>query len=499
MLNSTLINTNRSTTHLASDVLKQAAWDTIALLVDLGHGPVTTSGAGGYFKETTLVTQCIDGDVCLGLRSFGINKPNLHNLPFAGSQTITPTNGLVWFKDYAVNPQFIDKGNWDKFLRFFNGPPNVAYYETNPGSVSPNILQPLDYIIGLRYIPHTPDEGVNRIKPMGSTTATEHLTIFDGYSPDIILANGVTLPYYIDCVLRVLLKANGNWEVWVNGVSQGTGTGVAFSTNEWIYGTNSHAMYCHIRYQLAKFGEFSAGDISAIYANSQQIWPWTKPTYPFITELYWGDSTTWDGTAKSWRAGRGKTTVFTGGNGIAGTHRYMWYYFQSTDSTLFPSVDGVLTNHRQVPSSVDVSAIAAGNSVTQISIDGFNLMSSSVTFATSATATADAIVTNINANQTKYLAQRRATGTILFHPIGLGCNNYSLNAVTITASGFSPTKIDAPRGQDLVRTSYATTGQIWDGIGGNNTTSVACIVYPFDSIGTPGEPIPTRWIPDNIV
>lgn len=477
---------------------RQAAWDAIAALADLGHGPVTTGGAGGYFKETTLTNQCVSGDVCLGLRSFGSNKPNIHNLPFAGTQSITPSNGLLWFKDYAVNPQYIDYGQFDKFLRFFNGPPNVAYYETNPGSVSPNITQPLDLIIGIRYYPHTPDEGVNRIKPMGSTVATEHLVVFDGYSPDITLANGVTLPYYTDCVLRVLVLGDNTWQVWVNGVSQGTGTGVAFSTNEWIYGTNSHAMYCHIRYQIAKFGQFSTNDIATIYANSQTIWPWTKPSYPLITELYYGDNSTWDGTAKSWRAGRGHTPVFSGGTGTAGTHKYVWYWFDSGDATLFPSGDGVLTNHRQIPASVNISTIAAGNSVSTISIDGVTLCSPCGTYATSATATADAIVTLVNGNQTQYLAERRTTATILFHPIGLGCNNYHTNAVTITASGFSPTKIDAPRSQDLVRTTYAVTGQVFDGHAGDNVMKVACIVYPFDSAGAAGEPLPTRWIPDNI-
>lgn len=478
----------------------QVLWDNIAALADYGHGPVTTNAQGGFFKETTLVNQCANKDVCLGIRSLGNNKPNLHNLLFNGDQSITPTNGLLFFKDEAVNPQFIDRGNFDKYIRFFNGPPNVGYYETNPGSISPNITHPIDFFMGLRYNPHTPDEGVNRIKPLGSTTALEHLTVFDGYSPDIILANGTSLPYYIDSLLHVKVNSDNTWQVWINGVSKGTGTGVSFTTNEWIWGTNSHAMQSHIRFMIVKFGAggFSAGDVTTIETNSQAIWPWQKPSYPFITELYYGDSSTFDSATKSWQAGRGKIRVFSGGNGIEGTHQYMWYYWRASDP-LYTASDGVLTNHGQVPASVNISTIAGGNSVTQISMDGFNLMSAPVSFVTSASATADAVVTNVNANQTKYLAQRTSTATILLHPRGLGCNNYSLNAVTITVSGFTATKIDAPRGQTLVRTTYAAPGQIWDGIQGNNTTVVACITIPFDSAGTPGEMIPSRWIPDNIV
>lgn len=477
---------------------KQVAWDTIAGIADLGHGPATTNGQGGFFKETGLTNQCASGDECKGLRSFGINKPSTHNLPYAGNTSLTPTNALVWFKDLTITnigPRFIDRGNWDKYLEAYNGPPNVFYYET-AGSFTAK-THPIDFIIALRYLPQTADEGVNRIK-MINPPATQKLSAIDGWSPDITLANGNTYPFYEDCVARVLVRSDQTWEVWINGVSKGTGTATTFSTTEWIWGTNSHILGSHVRYNIVKFGTFTDPEVALIYANSQVIWPWnTKPSFPYIQEIHYGDATTFDSATKTWTPGRGKTVVFSGGTGTEGATKYIWYYFDSADSTLFPSADGVLTNHRQIPSSVNISTIASGNSVTQISIDGFNLMSTSVSFVTSSTATADAIVTNISANQTKYLAERRST-SILFHPIGLGCNNYSANAVTITASGFTPTKLDAPRSASLLRTTYAGTGQIFSGVAGSGTIKVTRITYPVDSAGTQGPPIPTAWILDNI-
>ena len=142
--------------------------------------------------------------------------------------------------------------------------------------------------------------------------------------------------------------------------------------------------------------------------------------------------------------------------------------------------------------------MSSGNSVTQISIDGFNLISGSVSWTTDLATTAAAIVSNINANQTAYFAKFAGTGTIQFHPQGVGCNAYHINAVTITGSGFSPTKLDAPRSQDFVRTTYAVNGQIFSGKEGTNAISVMGVCFPFDSIGTAGTPLISRDIHDNI-
>lgn len=480
------------------DVAKQAAWDAIAAVAHLGHGPGVTGGEGGFFRDTSLTIPCTGNDECFGLKSFGTNKPSTHNLPYNGNTSLTPANALVWYKDLTstnIGPRYIDRGNWDRYLEFYNGPPNTSYFET-AGSFTAKI-QPIDFVIALRYLPQTHDEGTGHIK-MVNPPATQHLTMIDDFSPQRHLADGVHYPFYEDCVTRVLVRADNTWQVWINGVSVGSGTGQSFSTTEWIWGTASHVLGCHMRYNIVKFGEFTAGELTTIYTNSQLLWPWAqKSIFPFIAEIFYGDASTFDSSAKTWTPGRGKTVVFSGGTGTEGATKYMWYYFDSADSTLFPSADGVLTNHRQIPSSVNISTIASGNSVTQISIDGFNLMSSPVSFITSSTATADAIVTNINANQTKYLAERRST-SILFHPIGIDCNNYSLNSITITASGFTPTKLDAPRSASLLRTTYAGTGQIFSGVAGSGTIKLARITYPFDSVGTAGPPIPTAWIIDNI-
>jgi len=480
------------------DVAKQTAWDTITAVADLGHGPANTSGDGGFFRDTSYTIPCTGNDECMGLKSFGINKPSTHNLPYSGNTTLGPSNAQTWFKDLGQStlaPRYIDRGNWDRYLEIFNGPANVCYYET-AGSFTAK-TQPIDFVIALRYLPQTPDEGTNRIK-MINQPATQKLSAIDGWSPDITLANGVHYPFYEDCVVRVLVRVDNTWQVWINGVSAGSGTGVSFSTTEWIWGTNSHVLGCHMRYNLVKFGEFTSGEIASIYSNSQIIWPWnTKPKFPYIQEIHYGDSSTFDSSAKTWTLGRGKTVVFSGGNGTAGTHLYAWYYYNTTDSTKFP-VASPLDNHRQIPGSVNISTIASGNSVTQISIDGNNLMSGSVSFVTSATVTADAIVSNINAFQSRYVAERTSTATILLHPNGVGCNLYSAGVVTVTASGFTPTKIDMPRSASLNRTTYAVAGQIFNGHEGDGTTNVMRLTFPFDSQGTAGPPIPGGWIIDNI-
>lgn len=487
------------------DLAKQAAWDAIAAISDLGHGVgVTTGGDGGCFRDIGLTSICTGNDECLGLKSFGINKPNTHNLGYLGNTSLTPSNALVWFKDLTQNtlaPRYIDRGNWDRYLECYNGPPNICYYET-ASSISPNKIQPIDFVLALRYLPQTADEGVNRIK-MIQQPATQKLSAIDGWSPAITLANGNHYPFYQDCVVRVLVRADNTWQVWINGVSLGTGTGGSFLTNEWIWGTNSHVLGCHLRYNIVKFGEFTSGEIASIYLNSQIIWPWNVvPKFPYIQEIHYGDASTFDSTLKIWTPGRGKTVVFSGGSGVEGTSLHMWYCFSSTDSVLYPSADGVLTNHRPIPGTFNISTIASGNSLTQVSINTYtgslNLLSAPISFNTSATITADDIVTNINTNQNRFLARKTSTSTIQLYPIGLGCNNYATNAITLTASGFTPTKVDPPRGASLNRTTYAVAGQIFDGIAGNGTTKIMRVTLPVDSLGTAGPWIPTAWILDNI-
>lgn len=481
---------------------RQSLWDAIASTAHYGNSvfPVT-GGGGGAYKETAITNLCASGDECMGLKAFGSSKPTPSNLLFAGSTALHPDNALVIWKDFGnVNnlaPLYINDGGWDRYLRFWNGPPNIQYLESNPGAFTVKV-QPVDMYMLVRWIPQINDEGFGGIKVL--TNNTEKLSFIDSYTPDITLANGSAYNHYTDSLLRVQVKADNTWQVWINGVSKGTGSGVAFSTTEEWWGTNSHVLGLHVRFRMWVYGAFSAGDVATIEANAQRIWPWTaKPTYPLLTELYYGDATTWDGSAKSWRMGRGKTVVFSGGNGVEGTHKFMWYYFEGGDATLFPSADGILTNIRQVPSSAFINTMASGNSLTQVSIDGTNLMSAPVTWTTDLATTAAAIVSNINAFQSGFLAVYKGTGTIQFHPKGVGCNAYHTNAVTVTGSGFTPTKLDAPRSQDLVRTTYAVNGQIWFGKEGTNAISVMGVCFPFDSAGTAGTPLISRDIKDNIV
>jgi hypothetical protein len=477
---------------------KLAYWDAITRISDLGHGPLTIDGQGGFFKETTNTTLCENGEEIKGIRSFGINKTSTHNLPYAGNTSLTPANAKVWFKDLTttnIGPRYIDNGGWDKYADIYNGPANVAYYET-AGSFTTK-TEPLDFITFLWYSPQTPDEGVNRVKAL-NPPATQKLSAIDGWAPDIVLADGNNYIPYQNNVARILVRADNTWQVWVNGVSKGTGTGVGFSTTEWIWGTNSHALGVHLQANIAKFGEFTSDEINTIYTNAQLIWPWaTDPKFPFIKEIHYGDATTFDTSTKTWTPGRGKTTSFVGGTGTEGSTTYAWYYYSTTDATRFP-IASPIDNHVQIPASINISTIASGNSVTQISIDGFNLMSGSVSYVTSASATADAVVSNVNAFQSRFVATRTSTATILFYPNGTGSNNYAANDITSTTSGFTDTELDAPRGASLNRTTYAVAGQIFDGHEGDNTINIMRVTYPIDNIGTPGPPQASDYIRDNI-
>lgn len=494
----TAVTQRLSTITTTTPVDKQALWDEIAGLADLGHGPATTNGQGGFFKETTLTNQCASGDEIKGLRSFGINKPSTHNLPYAGNTSLTPANAKVWYKDLTstnIAPRYINNGDWDVYMDIYNGPANVAYYET-AGSFTAK-EEPLDFIIFGWYSPQTPDEGTNRIKLL-NPPATQKISAIDGWSPDITVANGVHYPFYENFAARVLVRSDKTWEVWINDVSVGTGTGVDFSTTEWIWGTNSHALGLHLRANIVKFGVFTSDELETIYENSQVLWPWDEdPKFPFIKEIHYSDASVFNSTTNVWTPGAGKTVEFVGGTGVEGATKYMWYYYSVSDNTMFP-VASPIDNHIQIPPSINISTITTGNSMTQITIDGANLMSAPVNYVTSATATADAIVSNVNAFQSTYVAARTATSTIVFYKVGVGSNLYALGDISTTTSGFTDTELDAPRGATLDRDTYAVAGQVFSGHEGDADVVVMRVTYPFDNAGTAGPPQATGYIIDNI-
>lgn len=484
-----------------TNVSKQAAFDAIIATADLAHAVVQTSdGQCGAYKETAGTNLCASGDEIKFLKSGGKNKPSTHNLPYAGNTSLTPTNAKVWFKDLTANnigPRYIDNGNWDRFAEIYNGPPNVCYFET-AGSFTAK-TQPIDFIMGLVYLPQTADEGTNRIKATGAP-ATQKLEFIDGVTPDIVLANGNNYIPYQDNVVRMLIRADNTWEAWINGVLKGSGTGRSFSTTEWIWGTNSHALGMHLRYNIAKFGEFTAGEINTIYTNSQLIWPWGQDVkFPYIKEIYYGDATNFDATLNQWTPGRGKTRAFVGGTGVEGATTNTWFIFDSSDPGRYPAADGVLTNHEKIPGSVNVTAIGPGDFVNQISVDGAPLMSGAVAYTTSVTATADLVVANINATQTSFEAVRTSTGTIRLYAVGLGCNNYALDAISFSVTGFTMTKVDPPRGATLDRDDYAVDGQVFDGKEGTGVIKISCVTDPVDNAGVHGPRQAMAWTLDNIL
>lgn len=468
---------------------KQTAFDYIASISDHVIAVVKTSGgSGGVYSDAALTTDAVNGNNVLAIKAFGNNPGSVVNMPHANPTGFPVSSALVWWKDISGSSSITATLKvYDKFERFIdikNAPLGVNQWETNPGSLSSNKVNPVDCIFELAYSPGVSYEslavpllwkdegGVLRVGGMLTSQAT---------------------PYYTRNIYRFKIDGSGNGQVWLNGVSIFTTTGQSYSTNEFTLGTNSHTPFSKFYCSFTNFGTngYSNDQVSDIYSKLNVIWPTGNPSYPVLTDMWQGGFNSWNGTA--WQPGRTYTPVFTGGTGTAGTHLYQWYYWDANDATLFPSADQELTNHRQIPTSIDITSMASGNNVSVISIDGVNLMSSTVTWATSSTATAAAIVSNINAAQSNYLAVQR-TSSIQIHPVN---NNYRLDVIAFTASGFTPTIVQSGKSSTLTGSTYNVLGQIYNGHFTDATIKTMCIITPRDSNGVLGEPIMTGWTAKN--
>lgn len=480
---------------------KQAALDAMVPMFDLIHSvQQTTDGQCGVFEDGAYLNLCESGDEIKGLKSGGSNKPSTHNLPYAGNTGLTPSNAHVWSKDFTttnIGPRYIETSDkWSGFCEMINGPPLVSYFET--ASSFAVKTYPIEIWLCLRYQPQTQDEGTHGIK-MINDPATQHLALIDDYTPAQHLANGTHYPFYKISLTRVVIRADQTWQVWTNGVSIGSGTGQSHSTTEWIWGTSSHVLGSHVYWCGVKWGLFTDPQAIAIYNFSNTIWPVnTDPTFPYIKEIFYGDASCFNDPENRWEPGRGKVEAFVGGNGIEGNSTYSWYHFDLSNPTRFPSPDQVLSNHEQIPGYFNVTGMGTGDIVTQLSVDGFNLMSTPVAYTTSVTVTADLIVSNIDGAQTKYDAERTSAGTILLYPIGLGCNIWSPGVITNSVSGFVPTVVNFQRGRYLDRDDLVIDGHIFDGKAGNGAIKVARVTCPEDNTGKKGPCQCGAWAVDNI-
>jgi hypothetical protein len=472
---------------------KQSQFDAIAATADFFLSAIPTgSGQGGAFKNTGLtISASSDGDPVLGLKGFGNNPPTITTLIQTGT-TYARTEPIYHNNKGGtgiLSSIFVDRGNFDKSLQFFNSALNMGYLETNPGGSVTPFNFPIDIIFALRHEPAVYDESAHGLFKNESVSGGR-ISIFGKvstawYSP------------YEDQVIRFTSDISGNWQIWKNGVSIGTGTGAtAPGLTEYFLGTNSHVDNHKLRYLAYKFGgTFSAGQLSTIYTNSQALWPWgVPPSYPCIQNLYQATSAIVSGG--NFEFGATLSTTFSGGNGTAGTHQYRWFYADISDATLFPGGDSRFRVNRQVPATITLTGMTTGNSISAITMDGVPVISSTINFTTDIATTNTAIATAINAGpqSTKFMGYVR-NGVVQVHILD---NNWRADVLAVTASGFTPSLIQTPRTKQMSRTTYSTTGQVYDGSKlTNSTVWLMCIVTPFDSSGARGEDIRTNWYLSN--
>jgi len=478
---------------------RQSAWDAIAAMASVDHiiGTLkTTGGSGGMYADTALTTEATNNVPVLGIKAFGASPGSIVTMPHP-NPTGFPANSaatLLWFKNETGASSAIaaifDRGDLDKSLRIHNGALGLNEWETNPGSLSPAKTKPIDCIFTLRYTPGVQYEGL--IFPSWYDNGG-NFTIFG-----MATSHGVAAYYYQTIIVRAKIDGAGNGEVWINGVSVHTQAGADFNTTEITVGTNSHTPFIYFYNSVTSFavGGFTAPQVTSIMTNLAIVAPLGLPTYPILTKCvgiginqYMGS-----GWNPSYHNGVDQVPVFTGGSGVAGTHRYQWYYFVTGQPTLFPSADGLLSNHRQVPSSIDLTTLSTGDSLDSLTVDGVNIMSAPVSYAVSTAATVTAIAANINAHQSNYLAVVADSTCIQVHPNN---NNYRSDTLAFTATGFTPTMVQTAKGADLIRATYNVKGQIYFGHLSDATVLNFRVTWPVDSLGVVGEGIASGAVTNN--
>ena len=466
---------------------KQALFDAIVALGDYVISPIPTASLqGGAFTDQAFTTRASNNNsVVLGLRAFGNNPYSITDLPFTGT-VLNKSAYNVWNNNRNSSsflaPYIVDRGNFDKWLQFHNSVIGSAYYETNPGSISPTLSRPIDIIFALRYIPKTSFETAGFFKDQGGIIRFNATTgALDG---------SVGFNDYQDQVLRVYIDAAGNWQMWKNNVSIGTGIGANVTDGEILIGTVSHVMEHHMRYLMIKRTQYTAGELNTIYTNSQSLWPWTNPAYPMVSNLWQGGFGILNGNA--YIPGNGRVTTFTGGNGTEDVSKreVQCFYVDTSDVTHFPGGDVPFASNRQVPCTLNINTMASGNTVNQITMDGVNLLSSPVSFNTNVATTAANIVSAINSGpQSANFFGYLKNNVVQVHILN---NNYRPDVLAASTTGFTPTIIQTVRTiNGLNKTVYNGAGQIFDGYAFGGGIRVFWVIKYYDTNGLAGEAIVT--------
>lgn len=469
---------------------KQLLFDELAAQADFIVSPISPSSkAGGAYSNPSGTIFAENYEPVLSLRGWGNNPRSITLLPFtSGSGLPLKSERIVWNnarnKGIYLTPYIIDRGNFDRWLQLHNSVIGTSNYETNPGSLSPSLSRPIDIIFALRYTPRVAFESIGLIKDQGGTIRFNgSLGALDG---------NVGFDLYQDQVVRVYIDGSGNWNMWKNQVLIGSGSGGNLTDNELYIGTVSHVLESHLRYIMYKFGgPFPSASLDIIYNNTQQLFPWTKPSYPHIDNLWQGGFSILSASVFL-VPGNGRSTTFSGGTGISGSHLYQWFYVDTSDTTLFPGGDIPFACNRQIPGTIDLSTMGSGNTISAVNMDGINILSGTIIFSSSTQNTAATLTTaiNVNASSSGFFAYQR-TSSVQIHILN---NNYRPDILTvITSSGWTPTIRSTCRTLALNKNLYSSSGQIFNNHFTDGAIRVMCVIYPFDSAGISGESIATDW------
>lgn len=307
-----------------------------------------SGGEGGLYNDTLLTTPVIpieydavptEASMALGAKAIGHTIPAGANSNFIlNSADDAVTTGAYWYtmnhRELAYANVISDGTIKGTYLRIRNG----ASYRLASGSYSTNLARPYHEFLVIRILSSPLNETTGKWKMDGN----RHIDNGSAKS------DPTTQDWLPKVMLENIVDAAGNWEMKIDGVSVGTGTGQTINYPIWWQGANGHAMevdlfHAHIDYyeEDVNDGIISAQDQIDIRAELTELYGVGEyPDYPSLSDIWNNSSQQWNYTAfpnSGWDPFRNKTTTFRGGNGIEGDdHDFDFYYWDQNQSKVVP-------------------------------------------------------------------------------------------------------------------------------------------------------------------
>jgi hypothetical protein len=275
-----------------------------------------------------------NNDEISSFRASGTGIPSVNdvagvaNLQWLGSTDFQSPNAPVYYASFGHKPTFVDRGNGDEYVRFLNGLPTD--YGTEPGSLTPALARGEDFhLVQLfRTMPGASYEGL--LSALGSYKDRYGDKLYVAYNnTELFGTAGKVTRWGEDNIVEIIYRANGTIEMSLNGEVVLSGSLPGLTTmgfTEFALGTNSHITSHHFRAIVMRAGGlFTATELDTIRRVSNTLWPrGVKPNFPYLDGQFRNNWLDWKDTTKSWEPGIG---TFSGGNGVAGTPLYQWYYW----------------------------------------------------------------------------------------------------------------------------------------------------------------------------